>query len=70
MVDVDTELQKRLRHWREFALILLVGTAIRSWLVADSGTWVFVAVLWSVLAVWQGLAAAAEMHAESLREQR
>lgn len=61
---MDTENARVDGGWRTIALILLFGTAIRAWIVADSAIWIGFAVFWSVALVVLGLRARAEVARE------
>jgi len=67
---VDTDTLKLLRRWRTIALILLVGSAVRSWLGADSRGGVFTAVVCTVLTVAMCLVALSEVRREARQARR
>lgn len=64
MVDVDTGKSRAPWDWRALALLLLFGTAVRCWIVAEDAVDVWLAVFWSVVLVVLALRARAEVTRE------
>jgi hypothetical protein len=64
VVDVDANKSRAPWDWRALALLLVFGTAIRCWIVAEDAVDVGLAAFWSVLLAVLGLRARAEVARE------